>query len=237
MTRNSNEPRDGAGEGNERDGASPVLRGAFVHRMGEDPEDERIAAQFWTHHGFTVESLEDPTERFSRRPDLRLLRDCVPWAYCEVKTVWQHRRSMRILHSDGEEVRTESTGRSVEERISGDIVTANRQLHAANPDRALLNLVLLVNRDPEASLLTLSHVLAAQPPRAGRSLKARREAMLAEEIQRFRKTVDLCLWTMPAANGELLVEGCFLFNPNLRSFAEEITGMRGDKVISLEPAA
>jgi hypothetical protein len=205
--------------------------------MGEDAEDERSAAQFWTRRGFTVEVLEDPNDRFSRRPDLRLLRDSVPWAYCEVKTVWHHRRSIHILHGDGEEVRTESTGKSVEERISGDLVTANRQLLAENPDHALVNLVLLVNRDSAASLPVLSQVLASQPAGAGRSLKARRDATLAKEIQSFHKTVDLCLWTAPSADGDLLLEGCFLFNPNLRSFAEEITGMRRGKVIPIEPAA
>jgi hypothetical protein len=192
--------------------------------MGEDPDDERLAAQFWTHHGFIAESLEDATERFSRRPDLRLLRDDGPWAYCEVKTVWQHRRTIHILHSDGEEVRTEPTGKSVEERVRGDLVTAYRQLNAENPGHTLLNLVLLVNRDSEASLPIVSQVLASEAAKDGRRLMARHEAMLGEEIQRFRKAVDLCLWTTPAAKGELLVEGCFLFNPNLRSFAEEITG-------------
>ncbi len=118
-------------------------------------------------------------------------------------------------------VRTESTGRSVEERICGDLVTAKRQLQAGNPDHALLNLVLLVNRDSAASLSILTHVLATQPPRAGRSLKARREAMLAEEIQRFRKTVDLCLWTMPAAEDRLIVEACLLLKPCLLFQPEE----------------
>src|SRR5271165_1690724 len=121
MTRNSNEP---GAEGSAGDGprdASPILRGAFVHRMGESAEDERLAAQFWIQHGFAVESLEDPTERFSRRPDLRLPRDGRPWAYCEVKTVWHHRWSVHILRSDREEMHTESTDKPVEERIGGDL--------------------------------------------------------------------------------------------------------------------
>lgn len=234
MTSNSNEPRTDSGV---QRGASPILRGAYLHRMGERAEDERAAAQFWTTHGFAIESLEDPTERFSRRPDLRLLHDGKPWAFCEVKTVWHHRWSVRIEHSDGEEVRTESTDKPVEERISGDLVTAARQLRAENVNHALLNFVLLVNRDPAASFPVLSRVLTTHSSGSGRSLKARHDAMLAGEIQHFRSTVDLCLWANPAEDGELLIEGVVLFNPNLQSFAEEIAGMRTDKVISLEPAA
>jgi hypothetical protein len=61
--------------------------------------------------------------------------------------------------------------------------------------------------------------------------------MKYEEIQRFRRNVDLCLWANPGSNGELLIEGCVLFNPCLRSLAEEIAGLRGSKLIPLEPAA
>ncbi len=216
---------------------SPILRGAYVHRMGENADDERMAAQFWMARGFAVENLEDPAERFSRRPDLLLSQDGKPWAYCEVKTVWRHSWKVHILHEGREEVRTEQSAKPVDERIGGDLVTAARQLRAENQNRSLVNIVLLVNRDPEASLAILAQAFAAQPPQAKRGLKARHDAMLAEEIQGFRRHVDLCLWANPGPNGELAIEGCFLFNPCLRSFAEEIAGLRGAKLIPLEPAA
>lgn len=235
MTRNLNEPESSAVSG--PPSASPILRGAFVHRMGESAEDEHLVARFWELRGFVVENLENSAERFSRRADLLMLLDGRRWGYCEVKTVWQHRRSVHILHNDGEEVSTELIDQLAEERIGGDLVTADRQLRAQNPDHELFNIVYLVNRDSAASFSTLFDVLTRQPSKVGRSLKSRREAMLAKEIHSLRKTIDLCLWAMPAADGELNIEGCFLFNPNLRSFAEEITGMRGAKVISLEPAA
>jgi hypothetical protein len=117
------------------------------------------------------------------------------------------------------------------------MITAARQLKSGNPDHALLNFVVLVNRDAEASPGLLVNLFSAKPASAGRSLKARHEARLADELQSFRNSVDLCLWVNPVSEERLTVEACLLLNPNLLSFAEEITGLRGDKLISLDSAA
>ena len=218
--------------------ADAPLRGVFVHRMGENAADERQVAQFWRAHRLGVDAIEDPRQRFSKLPDLRLSYDGAPWAYCEVKTIARHSMKVRILH-DGRpaEERVEETSRPVIERITGDLVTAARQLKAGNPDHSLLNFVVLVNRDSEASPNLLTQLFSASPASPGRSLKARREARLAEEVRGFRKNVDLCLWVNPGAEEQLVVEACLLLNPNLLSFAEEITGLRGDKMISFDSAA
>jgi hypothetical protein len=217
---------------------SRILRGAYVHRRGEDAEDERRVAEFWRSSGLTVEALEDPKERFSRLPDFRLYTEGNPWAYCEVKTVWRHSWTVRILHEDRPvEERLEVSDKPVSERLSGDLVTAIRQLRSGNPDHALLNFVVLVNRDADASPALLSQLFAATPASLRGSLKDRRDARLAEELQGFRRNVDLCLWVNPAPEERLAVEACLLLNPALLSFAEEITGLRRDKVISLDPAA
>ena len=118
-----------------------------------------------------------------------------------------------------------------------DLVTAGRQLHADNPNHSLPNFVVLVNRDSEASFEILGRIFTTPPPQTKRGLKARRDLMEYEEIQRFRRNVDLCLWANPGASEELLIEGCVLFNPCLRSFAEEIAGLRGSKLLPLESAA
>jgi hypothetical protein len=206
--------------------------------MGENAADERQVAEFWREHGLGVDAIEDPGERFSKLPDLRLSYDGAPWAYCEVKTMARHFWKVRILHDDQPvEERVEESKKSVIERITGDLVTAVRQLKAGNPDHALLNFVVLVNRDAEASPNLLTQLFSATPASPGRSLKARLEARLAQEIRGFRRNVDLCLWVKPAAEEKLHVEACLLLNPALLSFAEEVTGLRGDKLISLEPAA
>jgi len=214
------------------------LRGVFVHRMGENAADERRVAEFWRAHRLTVEAIEDSGDRFSKLPDLRLSYDGTPWAYCEVKTLARHGWKVHILH-DGQlpEERVEETGKTVAERIAGDLITAARQLKAGNPDRKLLNFVVLVNRDEDASPGLLSQLLQGRSPVSGRTLKARREARLAEEVQGFRRSVDLCLWVNPAAEDRLVVEACLLSNSALLSFAEEVTGLRGDRLISLDPAA
>ena len=218
--------------------ASVPPRGAFVHRMGENAADERRVAEFWRTHGLGVDAIEDPGQHFSKLPDLRLSYDGAPWAYCEVKTIERHRWKVRILHGDQvAEERVEETTKSVIERITGDLVTAARQLKAGNPDHALLNFAVLVNRDAEASPDLLTHLFTAKRPSAGRSLKARRQASLAGELQSFRGHVDLCLWANPAADDQLIVEACLLLNPNLLSFAEEVSGLRGDKLISFDSAA
>jgi hypothetical protein len=219
-------------------GADAPLRGVFVHRMGENAADERRVAEFWRAHRLGADAIEDPLQRFSRLPDLRLSYDGAPWAYCEVKTIARHSWKVRILHDDRPpEERVEETGKSVVERIAGDLITAARQLKAGNPDHALLNIVVLVNRDAEASPSLLAQLLSAKPASGSRGIKARHEARLADELRSFRKNVDLCLWVNPAAEERLIVEACLLLNPNLLSFAEEITGLRGDKLISLDPAA
>jgi len=145
---------------------------------------------------------------------------------------------VRILH-DGEptEERVEESKKPANERISGDLVTAARQLKAGNPNHSLLNFVFIVNRDAEASPTLLSQLLSESPAPSGNSLKVRRDVRLAEEVQGFRRIVDLCLWVNPGGAGQLDIEACFLLNPNLLSFAEEITGLRRDKLISLDPAA
>jgi hypothetical protein len=206
--------------------------------MGENAADERRVAEFWRKHGLRADAIEDPRERFSKLPDLRLSNDGAPWAYCEVKTIARHFWKVRILHDDQPiEERVEESKKSVIERIAGDLVTAARQLKAGNPNHALLNFVVLVNRDAEASPTLLTQLFSAPHASPGRSLKARHEAGLAKEIQGFRRNVDLCLWVKPAAEEKLDVEACLLLNHGLLSFAEEVTGLRGDKLISLEPAA
>ena len=209
------------------------MRGAFTHRRGEQPEDERLAAEFWIDKGFAVER-EGARDLFSREPDLRLRRDGVSFAYCEVKTVWRHVTRTRIFHEDRSvEERSEFSKETVEERLTADLVTAARQLLYANPDHAVFNFVQLIIRDAEASPDQMAGVLRRLPTRDGTGLAA----SAAAELDKFRCNVDLCLWARPVANGKLLVERCFLFNPSLLSFAEEITGLRGDKLVSLEPAA
>jgi len=219
-------------------GADAPLRGFFVHRMGENAADERKVAEFWSAYRLGVDAIEDPSQRFSKLPDLCLSYDGAPWAYCEVKTIARHSWKVRILH-DGRpaEERVEESGKSVIERITGDLITAARQLKSGNPDHALLNFVVLVNRDAEASPSLLANLFSEKPASAGRSLKARHEARMAAELQSFRNIVDLCLWANPVTEERLTVEACLLLNPNLLSFAEEITGLRGDKLISLDSAA
>lgn len=214
------------------------LPGAFVHRMGENAADEHQVAEFWRAHGLGVDAIEDTRQRFSRLPDLRLSSQGAPWAYCEVKTIARHSWNVRILH-DGQpdEEHIETSSKPVLERIKGDLVTAARQLRAGNPDHALFNFVVLVNRDPDAVPNLLTQLFSAAPASSGSSLKARREARLADELQSFRKGVDLCLWVNPTAEQRLTVEACLLLNPNLLSFAEEISGLRGDKLISFDSAA
>jgi len=214
------------------------MRGSFAHRRGEQPEDERRSAEFWEARDLSVERLEISRGWFSRQPDLRLLRDGAPFAYCEVKTIWRHVTKTRILHEDGPvEERVEVTKATVEERLTTDLVSAIRQLRYANPDHLLLNIVLLVSHDAEASPDCVESVLNRPPRPKGRGLAAKRATREYEELEQFRRDVDLCLWANPAAKKGLLIERCFLFNPTLRSFAEEITGLRGTKLVSLEPAA
>lgn len=238
MSPSSNKTAQSKGSSSFADCADAPLRGAFVHRRGENAADERRVAEFWRAHRLGVDAIEDPGQRFSKLPDLRLSFNGAPWAYCEVKTMTRHSWKVRILHEGRPpEERVEESSKSVIERITGDLITAARQLKAGNPDHALLNFVVLVNRDAEASPGLMTQLFAAKPASAGRSLKARRVACSALELQHFRKNVDLCLWVNPVAEERLTVEACLLLNPNLLSFAEEISGLRGDKLISFDSAA
>ena len=238
MSPNSSKTVTSKGSSSLAAGADAPLRGVFVHRMGENAADARQVAEFWRARRLGVDAIEDPRQRFSKLPDLRLSRDGAPWAFCEVKTIVRQTWKVRILHDDEPpEEHVEESSKSVIERLNGDLITAARQLKAGNPDHALLNFVVLVNRDAEASPDILTNLFSARPAPAGRSLKARYEGRLANELQSFRKNVDLCLWVNPIAEQRLKVEACFLLNPNLLSFAEEITGLRGDKLISLDSAA
>ncbi|MFP5207167.1 MAG: hypothetical protein ACLGSH_17575 [Acidobacteriota bacterium] len=214
------------------------MRGHILHRMGEDAGDERAVAEFWRAHGLDVVALEDPMQTVSRHPDLLLSQAGTPWAVCEVKTIWRHGWKVRISHEECPvEVRENLSFRPVGERLSGDLITAIRQLNGGNPSHELLNFVVLVNFDPEATPDLMEQLLAKQAHLPERTVEARRAAKLAQELQDFRHGVDLCLWASPIAPEKFVIERCFLFNPTLRSFAEEVSGLRGSQVVSLDPAA
>ena|ERR1035438_2991434 len=217
---------------------SKILRGAYVHRRGENAEDERRVAEFWRANGLMVEAMEDPSERFSRLPDFRLYREGQPWAYCEVKTVWQHSWTVRILHQDRPaEEHLEVSDKPIEERLSGDLVTAIRQLRLGNPDHTLLNIVVLVNRDAEASLAGLKQLFSAQTASINRGSGTRHAARLAAEIQDFCRDVDLCVWATEQTDGMLFVEAYFLFNSELKEQVKQIVDLGPEKLIVLKPAA
>jgi hypothetical protein len=217
---------------------SKILRGAFVHRRGENAEDERRVAEYWRANGFMVEALEDPSERFSRLPDFRLYHEGQPWAYCEVKTVWRHSWTVRILHQDRPaEEHLEVSNKPVEERLSGDLVTAIRQLRSGNPGHALLNIVVLVNRDEEASLAGLSQLFSAQTVAIHRGRGDRQAARLAAEIKGFCHDVDLCIWATEHADGMLSVEAYFFFNAVLQEQVKKMIDLEYEKLIVLDPAA
>ena len=213
-----------------------AMRGVFAHRRGEQPEDERRVAEFWESRGFAVEPLEQSRDLFSRLPDLRLLRDGQLFAYCEVKTVWRHTREIRILHEDRPvEERLELSTVPAEERFSTDLVTAIRQLNYTNSDHTLMNFVVLVNRDPEATPALLAKLFAKRPPSSKRGLQDKQESWTVEAIQDFRCKVDLCLWIDGLAG--FSVTGYFVGNPSLREQAAGIAGLDLDKLLLLEPAA
>jgi hypothetical protein len=238
MSRSSNSAENEIGRSSSGTGRNVPLRGVFVHRMGEDAADEQSVAEFWRSRGLTVQPLENLADRWSRLPDLAISRDGRLWAYCEVKSIWRHTRTISILHKERPvEKRKETTGKPVEERLAGDLVTAYRQLNAGNPAHVSLNFIVLVNRDPEAAPELLEKLLAAPVPAKGRGLAARIAAHTAGELRAFRRSIDLCIWAAPLPDSMLSVERCYLFNPSLRSFAEELAGLRKDKLVSLEPAA
>jgi hypothetical protein len=185
-----------------------------------------------------VEALEDPSERFSRLPDFRLCREGQPWAYCEVKTVWRHSWTVRILHRDRPaEERLEVSDKPVEERLSGDLVTAIRQLRSGNPGHALLNILVLVNRDEEASLAGLTQLFSASTASIHRGVGDRHKARLMAEMKDFCRDVDLCVWAAEQADGKLAIEGYFLLNPKLQELVREIVGLGSEKLVLLEAAA
>lgn len=235
--------RSGAGESGRTSGTqmtrhSPILPGAFLHRRGEVQKDEQFVANFWRRSGMGVACIEDPKARYSRLPDLLLLRNGVPWAYCEVKTIWKHSWTVRILHDDRPaEVRREVTDKPVSNRLEGDLLTAVRQLHATNPNHSMLNIVVLVNRDPEASIDVFRKVLATRAPSSRQTLKARMDARAAKEIWQFQKEVDLCIWMSGLGAEDPSVEGYIQFGFGLRDLTQQITGLSSDKSITREPAA
>lgn len=216
-----------------------AMRGVFAHRQGEQPEDERRVAEFWQNQGLGVEFLESkPRELFSRLPDLRLSRDGQPFAYCEVKTIWQHVSHIQILHEDRPiEDRVEVSNTGAEERVTAGIVTAIRQLLYANPDHDLLNIVVFVNRDADATGAHLAAVLNRRPSYKEIASQDWRAARTLEEIKQFRVGIDICLWADSLTGEGFSVSNCFLFNPQLALEVRKWTGLAEDKLILLQSAA
>jgi hypothetical protein len=212
------------------------MRGVYAHGIGENAEDEKRVTDYWRRLGFAVEPLESGHDTFSRLPDLRLLRNGKPVAYCEVKTMQRHCHHIHILHEERViEERVEVSAKPVDERIATDLVTTIRQLNYANSDHSLLNFVVLVNRDPDATPALLAKLFARRPPVSKRGIKARHDSWTVEAIQDFRRKVDLCLW-VDGLSG-FSVTGYFVGNPSLREQVEGLTGLGVEKLLPLEPAA
>jgi hypothetical protein len=204
--------------------------------MGENLEDEQRVAGYWQGLGFVVQLLEPERDTFSRSPDMLLLRNGKPVAYCEVKTIRRHRHHIRILHDDREvEERVELSTAAVEDRLSTDLVTAVRQLNYANSDHALDNFAVFVNRDPEATPALLANLFDKRPPSSKRGLRAKHEAWTVEAIQDFRRKVDLFLW-VDGLSG-FSVTGYFAGKASFRQQVKEFTGLGLEKLLPLEPAA
>lgn len=217
---------------------SGILRGIFVHRLGEQSRDEQAAATFWHANGIEAEALETGLGRHHVRPDLRLSRNGVPWAYCEVKTLWHHRWTVEIRHKDRPaELRSGLTEKSAAERLSGDLSTALRVLQQENAEHALLNIVLLINHDPELSPATAARLLTPPDLPAPRNLRERREARATKEMRAFRNVIDLCFWAESKGEGQFALEGYFLTNPELQTRILPIADQVCARRISLEPAA
>jgi hypothetical protein len=222
--------------------SAKAMRGVFAHRQGEQPEDERLVAQFWQSQGLGVELLEsNPRTLSSRLPDLRLLRDGKPFAYCEVKTLWRHTSQIRILHEGrAVEERVEVSNAGVEERLTADVITAIRQLLYANPDHGLLNIVVLVNRDADATAALLAHILNRRLSYKEISSRDWRAERTIKEFEKFRVGVDICLWVDTLAGKNFSMSSYFLLNsrnPQLASEVRNWTGLGEDKQILLQPAA
>lgn len=213
-----------------------AMRGVYAHRMGENAEDEQKVGDYWRRLGFAVEALESGRDRFSRLPDLRLLRNNKPVAYCEVKTMQRHCHHIRILDEERViEERVEVNSQPVDERVATDLVTAIRQLNYANSDHTLLNFVVLVNRDAEATPALLAKLFGRKPPLSKRGIKAKHDSWTVNAIQAFRRNVDLCLW-VDGLSG-FSVTGYFVGNPSLQEQVEGIAGLGLEKRLPLEPSA
>jgi hypothetical protein len=107
----------------------------------------------------------------------------------------------------------------------------------ANPHHSLFNFVFLVNRDKDASITDLTRIFSAKHSLAGRSLESRRAPKLAAEIQDFRREVDLCTWATVNDERALVVEGYFLFNPELREPVRNFAGLGSATLVPIETAA
>jgi len=215
-----------------------ILRGIFVHKLGEQQADEQAAVDFWRESGFEVELLETGLSRHDVRPDFRLDREGRPWAYCEVKTLWRHTWTTTILHENQPpERQTGFTEKTAEERLSGDLLLALRVLHRTNSDHALPNIILLVNHDPELSPASVARVLAVPPASADANLKSLRDTWMAEELNTFRSEIDLCIWADGLENGRFAVRGYFPTNPELQNRIKQVADQVCERQISLEPAA
>jgi hypothetical protein len=215
-----------------------AMRGVYAHRMGEVAQDEKAIASFWRDSNFEVKALEPVDDRRSQQPDLFLSLNGIPFAYCEIKTIQDHRIVTRILHQDRPvEERTEVSGVSPEERLASNLVTAIRQLKYVNSNHELFNLVVLVNRDPEAAPAKLTELFLKPAPKSPRSLKAKHEAWTVAAIQEFRHKVDFCLWMEPAADGKLIPVAYFAQDPSFIGKFEALSKLGLDKLIALQLAA
>jgi hypothetical protein len=219
-------------------GAVRRLRGVFLHRQGESPADERRTAEFWEQQGFVVEALEDPAERHSRLPDLKLWRDGKAVAYCEVKTLWRHTWTVRILHEDRqEEIRKEISEKPALKRLSDDLFLTMQQLQSGNPDHALLNFAVLINRDSDLSATSLMELLLQPPPAPSRGLRARLKAQTHEDLQWFKRKIDVCLWIDPVGQEGFAVTAALVRDQPIFETLGNLNFISAEKLILLDPAA
>jgi hypothetical protein len=128
---------------------SKAVPGYTAFRIGEDSDDEDSVEKFWLGLGFEVERITEPAMRFSKAPDFLLRRQGTAVAVCEVKSMSEFDYTVQVNHKDGTATDTQHNWRESNlERVLQRAERAVGQLTYWNEDRALVNVFVFVNHNP-----------------------------------------------------------------------------------------
>jgi hypothetical protein len=166
-----------------------------VPRLNEE-NDLRLATTILATFGLTVSRFSKVEARSGKTPDFRVFFEDQLFAYCEVKSLndeWLAQQAAAAARAGSAGPYGGCRREPVYNRVANQIYKAIKQLDAVNADRAVPNIIVLINYDAIADRDDLEIVMTGCAQTDGGPLPIFRQ-ISEGRLGTSKERADLCLW-------------------------------------------